>query len=78
MQNVLIGMCVTVLSSLWLRGGNVSKLDDMHSHMYVELWLRCFVCLRSVVMAPVSFVGPLHNSMSDESFSNNAYQLFRR
>lgn len=34
-------------------------------------YIRCFVCLRSVVMAPVSFVGPLHNSMSVESFSDN-------
>ena len=32
-----------------------------------------FVCLRSVVMAPVSFVGPLVNSMSGESFSDNWY-----
>ena len=56
----------------------VSKLDDMHSHMYGELWLRCFVCLRSLVMAPVSFVGPLHNSMSDESFPDNWYLCWLR
>ena len=31
------------------------------------------MCLRSLVMAPVSLVGPLVNSMSDESFSDNWY-----
>ena len=41
------------------------------------LFLGCFVCLRSVVMAPVSFVGPLHYSMSDESFPDNWHLWLR-
>ena len=32
------------------------------------------MCLRSLAMAPVSFVGLLDNSMSDESFSDRAEQ----
>ena len=35
------------------------------------------MCLRSLVMAPVSFVGPLDNSMLDESFSDNWYLWLR-
>lgn len=50
-------MCISL--SLWLRGGmSVNWPICTHTSMdYCRLW--CFVCLRSSVMALVSFVGPL-------------------